>query len=189
MTIRRALITGVSGQDGALLAKRLLDEGAHVVGTHRPGTSPDGSAFWRFGELGLVRHPNLSLRALDPLDANACNAIVADACPPGSYPEHWNTEGLKARVAEVLAIDVPLDQWLDEDGVDPELIEERITEIADARMAELAADAVPERLRAQAAHPQRCACALASSARTSARRPAYHNGRCGLAGARRAFSK
>ena len=85
MTIRRALITGVSGQDGALLAKRLLDEGAHVVGTHRPGTSPDGSAFWRFGELGLVRHPNLSLRALDPLDANACNAIVADAGPDAIF--------------------------------------------------------------------------------------------------------
>jgi preprotein translocase subunit SecA len=64
------------------------------------------------------------------------NAIVADACPPGSYPEHWDVEGLKARVAEVLAIEPPIEQWMDEDGIDPETIEERISQAAEARMAE-----------------------------------------------------
>jgi preprotein translocase subunit SecA len=64
------------------------------------------------------------------------NAIVADACPPGSYPEHWDVEGLKARVAEVLAIEPPIEQWMDEDGIDPEMIEERISQAAEARMAE-----------------------------------------------------
>ncbi|RZK03712.1 MAG: preprotein translocase subunit SecA [Novosphingobium sp.] len=64
------------------------------------------------------------------------NAIVADACPAGSYPEHWDIEGLKARVQDVLALDLPIEDWLEEDGVDPELIEERLSALADAKMAD-----------------------------------------------------
>ena len=52
------------------------------------------------------------------------NAIVADACPPGSYPEQWNIDLLKARALDVVGIDVPIDSWLAEDGIDPEGIEE-----------------------------------------------------------------
>ncbi|HEX8057553.1 MAG TPA: SEC-C metal-binding domain-containing protein, partial [Novosphingobium sp.] len=69
------------------------------------------------------------------------NAIVADACPAGSYPEHWNTEMLKERVGDVLAIDAPIDAWMDEDGLDPEAIEERITALAAEKMeAKIAAN-------------------------------------------------
>ena len=64
------------------------------------------------------------------------NAIVADACPQGSYPEHWNVEQLKARALDVLSIEVPVEEWMDEDGIEPEIIEERIAAMADARMAE-----------------------------------------------------
>jgi preprotein translocase subunit SecA len=32
------------------------------------------------------------------------NAMVGDACPPGSYPEQWNVAGLKERIAEVLGM-------------------------------------------------------------------------------------
>ncbi|WP_395394476.1 preprotein translocase subunit SecA [Novosphingobium sp. BL-8A] len=62
------------------------------------------------------------------------NTIVADACPQGSYPEHWNVEGLKAKAAEMLALDVPLEAWIEEDGIDPELVEERIAAMAEAHM-------------------------------------------------------
>jgi preprotein translocase subunit SecA len=64
------------------------------------------------------------------------NALVADACPQGSYPEHWDVEGLKERVRDVLAIDPPIETWVDEDGIDPEIVEQRITEMADAHMNE-----------------------------------------------------
>ena len=64
------------------------------------------------------------------------NALVADACPTGSYPEHWNVEGLRERVQDVLALDIPLEAWMDEDGVDSETVEERIAAMADAKMAE-----------------------------------------------------
>ena len=62
------------------------------------------------------------------------NAIVTQACPPGSYPEQWDIAGLKTRVGEVLGLDVPLDDWLQEDTVEPEIIEERLRERADAVM-------------------------------------------------------
>ncbi|WP_427969471.1 preprotein translocase subunit SecA [Altererythrobacter sp.] len=62
------------------------------------------------------------------------NAIVSDACPPGSYPEQWNIEGLKERVEDILGIAPPIDAWMEEDHVEPELIEERIREQTDEIM-------------------------------------------------------
>ncbi|MET0179845.1 MAG: preprotein translocase subunit SecA [Novosphingobium sp.] len=62
------------------------------------------------------------------------NAIVGAACPPGSYPEQWDVDGLRARAAEVLGFEPPLDEWLAEEAVEPELIEQRLAAEADARM-------------------------------------------------------
>jgi len=63
------------------------------------------------------------------------NTMVGDACPPGSYPEQWNLDGLRAQVFEVLGIDMPIDQWHGEDGLEPHDIEQRIAEASDAKMA------------------------------------------------------
>ena len=60
------------------------------------------------------------------------NAIVADSCPPESYPEQWDIDLLKARVEEVLGLKPDIDAWLQEDAVEPEIIEMRISEMADA---------------------------------------------------------
>src|SRR5690606_15607882 len=59
------------------------------------------------------------------------NVMVAAACPQGSYPEQWDIAGLKEQVSKVLAIDLPIDAWLAEDGMEPELIEERIQDLAE----------------------------------------------------------
>lgn len=74
----RALITGLGGQDGALLAALLLRAGIEVVGTHRPRGAPD---FWRLRELGIGAHPNLRITALDPTDVTACAELVAATQP------------------------------------------------------------------------------------------------------------
>ncbi len=63
------------------------------------------------------------------------NSIVADACPAGSYPEQWDVEGLKSRILDTLGLDLPLEAWMAEDGLEPDMIEERITELSDAQMA------------------------------------------------------
>ena len=62
------------------------------------------------------------------------NALVGEACPPGSYPEQWDVEGLKAKVEDVLGLTPPLDDWLEEDHVEPEMLEERIRAEADEIM-------------------------------------------------------
>ncbi|GGC23162.1 protein translocase subunit SecA [Novosphingobium marinum] len=71
------------------------------------------------------------------------NTIVADACPPGSYPEHWDIEGLKERSGEVLGVDAPIDSWMEEDGIEPEVIEQRLTELSDAHMSDKTKDDDP----------------------------------------------
>ena len=62
---RKAIITGVSGQDGAYLAKLLLGKGYRVVGTYRRTSSVN---FWRMAELGIDQHPNLTLVEHDLTD-------------------------------------------------------------------------------------------------------------------------
>ena len=71
---------------------------------------------------------------VDEMRQDTVNALVADACPQGSYPEQWNVAGLEERVREVLGVEAPVSQWLDEDGIEPDLIEERIAALADAHM-------------------------------------------------------
>ncbi|MBX9715366.1 MAG: preprotein translocase subunit SecA, partial [Burkholderiaceae bacterium] len=63
------------------------------------------------------------------------NALVGDACPPGSYPEQWNLEALREQVFDVLRLDLPITDWQGEDGLEPQDIEQRIVEAADAKMA------------------------------------------------------
>ena len=73
------------------------------------------------------------------------NAIVADHCPPESYPEQWDVAGLKQKALDVLNIDAPIEQWIaDEEAIEPETIELRLQEQADAlvegKLAELPED-------------------------------------------------
>ena len=65
---------------------------------------------------------------------DSVNAIVMESCPPGTYPEQWNIANLKERVSEVLGLEPPIDQWIEEDTVEPEIIEQRLREETDAIM-------------------------------------------------------
>jgi len=69
------------------------------------------------------------------------NALVAEACPPGSYPEQWDIAELKERVEDVLGITPPLDKWMEEDQLEPEIIEERLAKQVDEIMDSKLADA------------------------------------------------
>ena len=63
--MKTAVVTGVTGQDGAYLAQLLLDKGYRVFGTYRRTSSVN---FWRMEELGITEHPNLHLVEHDLLD-------------------------------------------------------------------------------------------------------------------------
>jgi GDPmannose 4,6-dehydratase len=79
---RRALITGISGQDGALLAAQLLARGIEVIGTQRAGRATDA---WRLQALGLTAHAQLQRVALDVSDAAACAALVEAHAPDALF--------------------------------------------------------------------------------------------------------
>jgi GDPmannose 4,6-dehydratase len=65
MILKTAVITGITGQDGAYLAKLLLEKGYKVFGTYRRTSSVN---FWRIEELGISKHPNLNLVEYDLTD-------------------------------------------------------------------------------------------------------------------------
>lgn len=64
----KAIITGITGQDGAYLAELLLEKGYEVFGTYRRTSSVN---FWRIEELGIQNHPNLHLVEYDLTDLSA----------------------------------------------------------------------------------------------------------------------
>jgi hypothetical protein len=71
------------------------------------------------------------------------NALVGEACPPNSYPEQWDLEHLKARVDAIFGLDPPVDEWVKEEAVDPEMFVERIQAMADAQITDKVADLPP----------------------------------------------
>jgi GDPmannose 4,6-dehydratase len=66
--MKTALITGITGQDGAYLAQLLLQKGYRVYGTYRRTSSVN---FWRIEELGIDQHPELHLVEYDLTDLGA----------------------------------------------------------------------------------------------------------------------
>ncbi|MEM5401972.1 MULTISPECIES: GDP-mannose 4,6-dehydratase [Paraburkholderia] len=66
--MKTAIITGITGQDGAYLAQLLLEKGYTVYGTYRRTSSVN---FWRIEELGIAKHPNLHLVEYDLTDLSS----------------------------------------------------------------------------------------------------------------------
>jgi preprotein translocase subunit SecA len=77
--------------------------------------------------------------------AETVGAIVAVNCPEGTYPEQWNVEALKEAIEEVFGLQLPIDDWLQEEAVDPEMIAERLQKVADEMMAAKLEQVEPER--------------------------------------------
>src|SRR5690348_5927980 len=67
--------------------------------------------------------------------AETAAAIVLVNCPPGTYPEQWNVDGLKEGVEAVFGLEPPIDAWLQEEEVSPEILTERLQQLADDSMA------------------------------------------------------
>ncbi|MGS1002918.1 GDP-mannose 4,6-dehydratase [Burkholderia glumae] len=66
--MKKAIITGITGQDGAYLAQLLLEKGYTVYGTYRRTSSVN---FWRIAEIGIEHHPNLHLVEYDLTDLSS----------------------------------------------------------------------------------------------------------------------
>ena len=66
--MKKAIVTGITGQDGAYLAQLLLDKGYAVYGTFRRTSSVN---FWRIEELGIQNHADLHLVEYDLTDLSS----------------------------------------------------------------------------------------------------------------------
>jgi len=77
---KRALITGITGQDGAYLAKFLLKKGYDVYGTFRRTSSPN---FWRLSALGIEKE--LNYIPADLIDTPSLIEAVKNANPDEVY--------------------------------------------------------------------------------------------------------
>jgi len=66
--MKKAIVTGITGQDGAYLAELLLEKGYTVYGAYRRTSSTN---FWRIEELGINTHPELHLVEHDLTDLGA----------------------------------------------------------------------------------------------------------------------
>jgi GDPmannose 4,6-dehydratase len=82
MIKKTALITGISGQDGAYLTQLLLEKGYEVYGTYRRTSSVN---FWRINELGVQSHPNLHLVEYDLTDLGSTLSLVQKVQPDEIY--------------------------------------------------------------------------------------------------------
>jgi GDPmannose 4,6-dehydratase len=77
-----AIVTGITGQDGAYLAELLLEKGYTVYGTYRRTSSVN---FWRIEELGIENHPNLHLVEYDLTDLSSSIRLVQECKPREIY--------------------------------------------------------------------------------------------------------
>jgi GDPmannose 4,6-dehydratase len=80
--MKKAIITGITGQDAAYLSELLLNKGYKVYGTYRRTSSTN---FWRIEELGIQNHPNLELLEYDLIDLSSAYRIIKEVSPDEIY--------------------------------------------------------------------------------------------------------
>jgi GDPmannose 4,6-dehydratase len=80
--LKTAIITGITGQDGAYLAELLLGKGYTVYGTYRRTSSVN---FWRIEELGIQNDANLHLVEYDLTDLGSSMALIQKVQPDEIY--------------------------------------------------------------------------------------------------------
>jgi preprotein translocase subunit SecA len=74
----------------------------------------------------------------------AIDMIVEKHIPERAYAEQWDAAGLKASVAEILNLDVPVEEWIAEEGIAEDDVRQRLIELSDKAAADKAERFGPE---------------------------------------------
>ena len=80
--MKKAIVTGITGQDGAYLAQLLLEKGYEVYGTYRRTSSVN---LWRIKDLGIDQHPRLHLVEYDLTDQSSSIRLIESIQPDEVY--------------------------------------------------------------------------------------------------------
>jgi len=80
--MKKAIVTGITGQDGAYLAKFLLEKGYEVHGAVRRSSTDN---LWRIQELGIDKNPNLKIFDFDLTDAGSAFRMLLEIKPDEVY--------------------------------------------------------------------------------------------------------
>ena len=78
---------------------------------------------------------------------NVIDLMVTRAMPEKAYSEQWEMESLHEEVLRVFGLDLPVQEWAQEEGVADAEVRERITDSVAKKMAEKAATWGPEVMR------------------------------------------
>ena len=82
--MKKAIITGISGQDGSYLAELLLEKGYDVWGVLRRHSQPEYQTN-RLEEAGIYDHPSLNLVYGDVTDFSSMCHLIKDVQPDEIY--------------------------------------------------------------------------------------------------------
>src|SRR5437870_2755333 len=101
MAERRALITGIGGQDGSLLAELLLEHGYAVAGTVRPGATAYPNLAAVEARIELVEADLLDQSSLELALREVRPAEVYNLAAPSFVPASWDRPVETAEFAAV----------------------------------------------------------------------------------------
>ncbi len=74
----------------------------------------------------------------------AIDMIVEKHIPERAYAEQWDAAGLKESIAEILNLDIPVEEWIAEEGIAEDDVRQRLIELSDKAAAEKAERFGPE---------------------------------------------
>ena len=73
---------------------------------------------------------------IDDMRNDVIDDLINIHIPPKSYPDQWDLDGLKGALRDGMNLDLPIKDWANEEGVDDELLTQRIEDAANSMMAE-----------------------------------------------------
>ena len=73
---------------------------------------------------------------IDDMRNDVIDDLINIHVPPKSYPDQWDLDGLKGALRDGMNLDLPVKDWANEEGVDDELLTQRIEDAANSMMTE-----------------------------------------------------
>ena len=100
-----------------------------------------------FGQrLDVLQADDLS-DVIEDMRREVVEDLTTQHLPPKSYADQWNTEALYTAIKDSFNLDLPILAWAEEEGVDDEIVSERIIDAVDRMMAEKAVAFGPQSMR------------------------------------------